>query len=103
MIRQTVSGRKSPIIRVSDVAEIVAECPSCGRLSVIQGIPGDWSIGYGCTCFPPAERDRLVRAASDEIRDEGLVACPQCNRLMPNACGARCRHCGFKFSCSGEP
>ncbi len=103
MIREVETWRTRPNIRLSDVAEILAECPTCGRLAVIQGVPGDWSVGYGCGCFPLSERDRLLEAASDEVRASGLVACPQCNRLMPNACGARCQHCGFKFSCSGEP
>ncbi len=90
-------------IRLADLVEILANCPTCGRLAVFQGVPGDWTVGYGCRCYPAVERDRLMEAASIELRDRGLAPCPQCNRLMVNACGARCTRCGFKFSCSGEP
>jgi hypothetical protein len=100
---ETNLSRTRTEIRLSELVRMHAECPRCGRATTIEGVPGAWSYHRGCRCFPSAVMTRLLTAAADRLRDSGLTPCPQCNHLMENACAARCRHCGFKFSCSGEP
>lgn len=95
--------RARTTIRAAGLVEIGAYCPVCGQHCIVEGIPGEWTQRCGCRCFPPSIRAQLIAAASDRLRDANLDPCPQCNHLMENACGARCRHCGFKYSCSGEP
>jgi len=82
---------------------IEVACPACGRVTRAEGTAGQWAIQDGCACFPSALRARLPALADREVERAGLAPCPSCGAPMPNACGARCLHCGFKLSCSAEP
>lgn len=85
------------------LAIVAIDCPICRQVTRLVGVPGAWSWQTGCDCFPADLRLLVLEAAVRRLADAGLAPCPQCNYLMENACGARCRACGFKLSCSGEP